>query len=61
MNNINLKQIAQKFARHKKLNDFIEYGGIAAAIETIEIKNDVIVTLAEILPYDWKEDLGRAW
>lgn len=31
----NLKQIAQKYARSKRLNDFIEYGGIAAAIETV--------------------------
>ncbi|MCW3464361.1 cytidine deaminase family protein [Chitinophaga nivalis] len=132
MENSNLKQIAQKFAGSKRLNDFIEYGGVAAAIETvggniytgisidtacsmgfcaehsavaemlkngenrikalvavdanghavppcgrcrelisqlskenlqatIEVKDGVIVTLAEILPYDWKEDLGRDW
>lgn len=132
MDNVSLKQIAQKFAGSKRLNDFIEYGGVAAAIETIggniytgvsidtacsmgfcaehsavaemlkhgesqikslvavdgegnavspcgrcrelisqlskenlkatiEVKNGIIVTLAEILPYDWKEDSGRAW
>lgn len=31
----NLKLIAQKYARSKRLNDFIEYGGIAATIETV--------------------------
>jgi len=30
-----LKQIAQKYARPKRLNDFIAYGGVAAAIETV--------------------------
>ncbi|MDM1554376.1 MULTISPECIES: cytidine deaminase [Chryseobacterium] len=29
-----LKEIASQFAKSKTLNDFIEYGGVAAAIET---------------------------
>lgn len=132
MDTIDLKQIAQQFAKHKKLNDFIEYGGVAAAIETIagniytgisidtacsmgfcaehsavaemlkngesqirafvavdgegnavppcgrcrelisqlskenlkatvEVRNGIVVTLAAILPYDWKEQLDSAW
>ncbi|MET6997040.1 cytidine deaminase family protein [Chitinophaga defluvii] len=132
MNNINLRAIAQKYAGGKRLNDFIEYGGVAAAIETItgniytgisidtacsmgfcaehsavaemlkhgecrikamvavdeeghavppcgrcrelisqlskenlqtivEVRDGVFVTLAEILPYDWKDDSGRDW
>lgn len=31
-----LKEIAAKFAKSKTLNDFIEYGEVAAAIETAE-------------------------
>ncbi|SHG03869.1 cytidine deaminase family protein [Pedobacter caeni] len=132
MESLNLKQTAQKYAGSRKLNDFIEYGGVAAAIETVdgniytgisidtacsmgfcaehsavaemlkngeskirsmvavnengnavppcgrcrelisqlskenlratvEVKDGVILTLAELLPYDWKEDLGSAW
>lgn len=132
MDNTSLRQIAQKFAGERRLNDFIEYGGVAAAIETvngniytgisidtacsmgfcaehsavaemlkhgesriksmvavdgnghavppcgrcrelisqlskhnlqtiIEVKDGVFVTLAAILPYDWKEDVGRDW
>nr|WP_315026190.1 cytidine deaminase [uncultured Chryseobacterium sp.] len=30
-----LKEIAGRFAKSRMLNDFIEYGGMAAAIETI--------------------------
>ncbi|MEJ5105804.1 cytidine deaminase family protein [Chryseobacterium sp. MYb328] len=127
-----LKEIARQFAKSKTLNDFIEYGGVAAAIETadgniytgisidtacsmgfcaehsavaemlkngehnikaivavgndgnavppcgrcrelmsqlskenlnaiIEVKNGVFVTLKELMPYDWKEDLDREW
>ena len=127
-----LKEIAARFAGSKTLNDFIEYGGVAAAIETeagnvytgisidtacsmgfcaehsavaemlkngeyhiravvavgedgnavppcgrcrelmsqlskenlkaiVEVKNGVFMTLKELLPYDWKEDLGREW
>lgn len=127
-----LKEIASQFAKSKTLNDFIEYGGVAAAIETadgnvytgisidtacsmgfcaehsavaemlkngeryikavvavgsdgnavppcgrcrelmsqlskenlnavIEVKNGVFVTLKELMPYDWKEDLNREW
>ncbi|UHO40687.1 cytidine deaminase [Chryseobacterium capnotolerans] len=127
-----LKEIASQLAKSKTLNDFIEYGGVAAAIETadgniytgisidtacsmgfcaehsavaemlkngehyikavvavgsdgnaippcgrcrelmsqlskenlnavIEVKNDIFVTLKELMPYDWKEDLGREW
>lgn len=127
-----LKEIASKFAKSKTLNDFVEYGGVAAAIETkdgnvytgisidtacsmgfcaehsavaemlkngeryikavvavgndgnavppcgrcrelisqlskenlntvIEVKNGVFVTLKELMPYDWKEDLNREW
>lgn len=127
-----LKEIASQFAKSKMLNDFIEYGGVAAAIETtdgnvytgisidtacsmgfcaehsavaemlkngeyhikavvavgndgnavppcgrcrelmsqlskenlnavIEVKNGVFITLKELMPYDWKEDLGREW
>ncbi|AQX05356.1 cytidine deaminase [Elizabethkingia meningoseptica] len=129
---MDLKEIAHQFAKSKILNDFIEYGGVAAAIKTadgniytgisidtacsmgfcaehsavaemlkhgehiikevvavgndgnavppcgrcrelmsqlskenleavIEVKNGVFVKLKEILPYDWKEDLGRVW
>lgn len=132
MESLNLKQIAQQYASSRKLNDFIEYGGVAAAIETVngniytgisidtacsmgfcaehsavaemlkngeskirsmvavnengnavppcgrcrelisqlskenlgatvEVKDGVILTLAALLPYDWKEDLGGAW
>ncbi|MGU3375332.1 cytidine deaminase family protein [Chryseobacterium sp. M5A1_1a] len=128
----NLKEIAGQFAKATALNDFIEYGGVAAAIETvagnvytgisidtacsmgfcaehsavaemlkngeryikavvavgndgnavppcgrcrelmsqlskenlnaiIEVKNNVFVTLKELMPYDWKEDLDREW
>lgn len=32
---MNLKEIASQFAKPTKLNDYIEYGGVAAAIETI--------------------------
>ncbi|PKF74569.1 cytidine deaminase family protein [Chryseobacterium sp. PMSZPI] len=127
-----LKEIASQFAKSKTLNDFIEYGGVAAAIETvrgnvytgisidtacsmgfcaehsavaemlkngehhikavvavgndgsavppcgrcrelmsqlskenlnavIEVKNGVFVTLKELMPYDWKEDLKNEW
>lgn len=127
-----LKEIASQFAKSTILNDFIEYGGVAAAIETavgniytgisidtacsmgfcaehsavaemlkngeshikaavavgndgnavppcgrcrelmsqlskdnlnaiIEVKNGVFVTLKELMPYDWKEDLDREW
>lgn len=127
-----LKEIARQFAKVNTLNDFVEYGGVAAAIETadgsiftgisidtacsmgfcaehsavaemlkngewqikavvavgsdgnavppcgrcrelmsqlskenldavIEVKNGVFVTLKELLPYDWKEDLERKW
>lgn len=127
-----LKEIASQWAISKTLNDFIEYGGVAAAIETldgnvytgisidtacsmgfcaehsavaemlkngeryikavvavgndgnavppcgrcrelmsqlskenlnavIEVKNGVFVTLKELMPYDWKEDLDREW
>ncbi|RXM52522.1 MULTISPECIES: cytidine deaminase family protein [unclassified Chryseobacterium] len=127
-----LKKIARQFAKSKTLNDFIEYGGVAAAIETadgnvytgisidtacsmgfcaehsavaemlkngehfiksvvavgndgnavppcgrcrelmsqlskenlnavIEVKNGVFLTLKELMPYDWKEDLDREW
>ncbi|BAP33454.1 betaMP/dCMP deaminase zinc-binding protein [Chryseobacterium sp. StRB126] len=127
-----LKEIASQFAKSQILNDFIEYGGVAAAIETaagnvytgisidtacsmgfcaehsavaemlkngewyikavvavgndgnavppcgrcrelmsqlakenlnavIEVKNGVFVTLKELMPYDWKEDLDREW
>ncbi len=127
-----LKEIACQYAKPKILNDFIEYGGVAAAIETrdgniytgisidtacsmgfcaehsavaemlkngeryikavvavgndgnavppcgrcrelisqlskenlnavIEVKNGVFVTLKELMPYDWKEDLNREW
>ncbi|AQX84115.1 cytidine deaminase [Elizabethkingia bruuniana] len=129
---MDLKQIAYQYAKSKVLNDFIEYGGVAAAIETgagnvytgvsidtacsmgfcaehsavaemlkhgehiiqavvavdnegnavppcgrcrelmsqlskqnleaiVEVKNGIYKSLGEILPYDWKEDLGRAW
>lgn len=132
MESLNLKQIAQQYVGSRTLNDFIEYGGVAAAIETVngniytgisidtacslgfcaehsavaemlkngesqirsmvavnengnavppcgrcrelisqlskenlkatvEVKDGVILTLAELLPYDWKEDLGSAW
>jgi cytidine deaminase len=27
----------------------------------VEVKNGVFMTLKELLPYDWKEDLGREW
>ncbi|AKK72053.1 cytidine deaminase family protein [Chryseobacterium gallinarum] len=127
-----LKEIAGQFAKSRMLNDFIEYGGVAAAIETaegnvytgisidtacsmgfcaehsavaemlkngehrikavvavgndgnavppcgrcrelmsqlskenlnavVEVKNGVFVTLKELMPYDWKEDLDRTW
>lgn len=127
-----LKEIARQFAKVNTINDFVEYGGVAAAIETadgniytgisidtacsmgfcaehsavaemlkngewqikavvavgsdgnavppcgrcrelmsqlskenlhavIEVKNDVFVTLKELLPYDWKEDVERKW
>ncbi|MBL3550235.1 MULTISPECIES: cytidine deaminase family protein [Chryseobacterium] len=127
-----LKEIAGQLAKTKRLNDFIEYGGVAAAIETtngnvytgisidtacsmgfcaehsavaemlkngehkikaavavgndgnavppcgrcrelmsqlskenlnavIEVKNGIFVTLKELMPYDWKEDLEREW
>ncbi|WET47488.1 cytidine deaminase [Chryseobacterium indologenes] len=127
-----LKEIASQFAKSKTLNDFIEYGGVAAAIETaagnvytgisidtacsmgfcaehsavaemlkngeyhikavvavgndgnavppcgrcrelisqlskdnlnaiIEVKNGVFVSLKELMPYDWKEDLDTDW
>ena len=127
-----LKEIAQQLAKVNVLNDFVEYGGVAAAIETIsgnvytgisidtacsmgfcaehsavaemlkngehhinavvavgsdgnavppcgrcrelmsqlskenlkaviEVKNEVFVTLKDLLPFDWKEDLGREW
>ncbi|REC43402.1 cytidine deaminase family protein [Chryseobacterium pennipullorum] len=127
-----LKEIARQFAKATILNDFVEYGGVAAAIETtngnvytgisidtacsmgfcaehsavaemlkngeryikavvavgndgnavppcgrcrelmsqlskenlnavIEVKNGVFVTLKELMPYDWKEDLDREW
>lgn len=127
-----LKEIASQLAKSKILNDFIEYGGVAAAIETadgniytgisidtacsmgfcaehsavaemlkngehyikavvavgsdgntvppcgrcrelmsqlskenlnavIEVKNGIFVTLKELMPYDWKEELGREW
>lgn len=127
-----LKEIASQLAKSKTLNDFIEYGRVAAAIKTadgnvytgisidtacsmgfcaehsavaemlkngehyikavvavgsdgnavppcgrcrelmsqlskenlnavIEVKNDIFVTLKELMPYDWKEDLGREW
>lgn len=128
----NLKDIASQLAKVNTLNDFVEYGGVAAAIETtsgnvytgisidtacsmgfcaehsavaemlkngewhikavvavgndgnavppcgrcrelmsqlskenldavVEVKNEVFVTLKELLPFDWKEDLGREW
>lgn len=127
-----LKGIAARFAQSKILNDFIEYGGVAAAIETeagnvytgisidtacsmgfcaehaavaemlkngeysikavvavdnegnavppcgrcrelmsqlskanlnavVEVKNGIFVTLKELMPYDWKEDLDLKW
>lgn len=127
-----LKEIARQFAKSRTLNDFIEYGGVAAAIETaegniytgisidtacsmgfcaehsavaemlkngehnikavvavgddgnavppcgrcrelmsqlakenlsaiVEVKNGIFVTLKELMPYDWKEDLDREW
>ena len=127
-----LKEIAGQLVKTKRLNDFIEYGGVAAAIETtngnvytgisidtacsmgfcaehsavaemlkngehkikaavavgddgnavppcgrcrelmsqlskenlnavIEVKNGIFVTLKELMPYDWKEDLEREW
>ncbi|KFF24192.1 cytidine deaminase family protein [Chryseobacterium vrystaatense] len=127
-----LKEIAHQFAKATVLNDFIEYGGVAAAIETakgnvftgisidtvcsmgfcaehsavaemlkhgeshikavvavgndgnavppcgrcrelmsqlskenlnaiVEVKNGIFLTLKELLPYDWKEDLDRKW
>lgn len=31
-----LKEIAQSYAKHRELNDFITYGSVAAAIETID-------------------------
>lgn len=129
---MDLKQIAYQYAKSKVLNDFIEYGGVAAAIKTgagnvytgisidtacsmgfcaehsavaemlkhgehiiqaivavdnegnavppcgrcrelmsqlskqnleavVEVKNGIYKSLGEILPYDWKEDLGREW
>lgn len=27
----------------------------------VEVKNGIFKSLGEILPYDWKEDLGREW
>lgn len=31
-------------------------------LETIvEVRDDVFVSLASLLPYDWKEDLGATW
>ncbi|WP_160715976.1 cytidine deaminase family protein [Chitinophaga solisilvae] len=127
-----LREIAHTWARPKKLNDFIEYAGVSAAIETaagniytgisidtacsmgfcaehsaiadmlkhgehlikavvaidangdavppcgrcrelmsqlsrenlqatIEVRNGVLVKLEALLPYDWKEGLGREW
>ncbi|ASK30719.1 cytidine deaminase [Chryseobacterium sp. T16E-39] len=127
-----LKNRAYQVAKVNQLNDFIEYGGVGAAIETIsgniytgisidtacsmgfcaehsavaemlkngenrikavvavgsdgnavppcgrcrelmsqlskenldavvEVKNGVFTTLRELLPFDWKEDLGRDW
>ena len=129
---MDLKKIAHQYAKSKVLNDFIEYGGVAAAIRTaagnvytgisidtacsmgfcaehsavaemlkhgesviqavvavdndgnavppcvrcrelmsqlsrenlkaiVEVKNGIFKNLGEILPYDWKEDLGREW
>lgn len=128
----NLKEIAGQLAQSRILNDFIEYGGVAAALETasgnvytgisidtacsmgfcaehaavaemlkngehhikavvavgsdgnavppcgrcrelmsqlsrenleaiVEVKNGIFVTLKELIPYDWKEDLNRTW
>lgn len=45
-----LKEIASQYAKSKILNDFI-----------VEVKNGVFVTLKELMPYDWKEDLDREW
>ncbi|ASW75841.1 cytidine deaminase [Chryseobacterium piperi] len=127
-----LKEIAGRLAQPVILNDFVEYGGVAAAIETrsgtiytgisidtacsmgfcaehsavaemlkngeqhikavvavgsdgnavppcgrcrelmsqlskenldaiVEVKNGVFVTLKELLPFDWKEDLEQKW
>ncbi|HFK5586115.1 cytidine deaminase [Elizabethkingia anophelis] len=129
---MDLKKIAHQYAKSKVLNDFIEYGVVAAAIKTaagnvytgisidtacsmgfcaehsavaemlkhgesviqavvavdndgnavppcgrcrelmsqlsrenlnaiVEVKNGIFKSLGEILPYDWKEDLGREW